>query len=99
MNVRLANIATVATLLCSVHVSEAAAQATEPRITVQTTGSTTTLFSVSAVNDHVVWTSGGNGTVLRTLDGGTTWEKKSVPGGERLAFSHTCRISPLPRTP
>lgn len=57
-----------------------------PRITVQNTGVTGTLFAVSAVNAYVVWASGTGGAVLRTKDGGATWEKRPVPGGERLGF-------------
>jgi len=70
-----------------------AAAITAPRIAVQTTGATTTLFSVSAVNDKVVWASGGNGTVIRTRDGGTTWEKKPVVGGEKLGFRDVHALS------
>ncbi|MBC8089284.1 MAG: oxidoreductase [Phycisphaerae bacterium] len=57
-----------------------------PRVTTQKTGVTGTLFAVSAVNDKTVWASGSGGVVLRTLDGGTTWERKAVPGAERLQF-------------
>ena len=64
-----------------------------PRIEVQTTGATTTLFSVSAVNNKVVWASGGNGTIIRTRDGGTTWERKPVVGGEKLGFRDVHALS------
>jgi photosystem II stability/assembly factor-like uncharacterized protein len=41
---------------------------------------------VSAVSDRVVWTSGTTGTVLRTGDGGTTWQKFAIAGAEKLDF-------------
>lgn len=34
----------------------------------------------------VVWASGSNGVVLRSLDEGKTWKKLHVPGGEELDF-------------
>lgn len=88
-----------ATIACAVmsiscaSTPHSAAPAAAPRITVQNTGATTTLFSVSAVNQSVVWASGGNGIVIRTLDGGTTWERKPVVGGERLGFRDVHAIS------
>jgi len=33
---------------------------------------------VSAVNERVAWASGGGATVLRTVDGGATWQKLNV---------------------
>jgi subtilisin family serine protease/photosystem II stability/assembly factor-like uncharacterized protein len=44
----------------------------------QTSPTQTTLFSVRAVSQNVVWAGGGNGSgtapvVVRTTDGGTTW--------------------------
>jgi cell wall-associated NlpC family hydrolase/photosystem II stability/assembly factor-like uncharacterized protein len=47
---------------------------------VQTSGTTAGLRGVSAVDDRTAWASGSNGTVLRTLDGGTTWALIPVPG-------------------
>ena len=40
----------------------------------------------SRVDEHVAWASGRNGTVLRTIDGGATWEVHVIPGAETLAF-------------
>ena len=57
-----------------------------PRITTQITGATGTIFAVHAVSANVVWAAGTGGTVLRTRDGGATWEKRPVMGGERLGF-------------
>jgi photosystem II stability/assembly factor-like uncharacterized protein len=44
----------------------------------QTSGVTARLRGISAVNEQVAWASGANSTVLRTNDGGATWQKLSV---------------------
>ena len=54
--------------------------------TVQTSGVTSSLRGVSAVDDRTAWASGSNGTVLRTLDGGATWSVIPVPGAETTDF-------------
>jgi photosystem II stability/assembly factor-like uncharacterized protein len=49
--------------------------------------STTASFrGLSVVNANVVWTSGTEGTVIRTVDNGKTWSIMPVPGGEKLDF-------------
>jgi photosystem II stability/assembly factor-like uncharacterized protein len=50
------------------------------------TGVVARLRGVSAVSDQVAWASGTNGTVLRTSDGGTTWQKLAIGGAEKLDF-------------
>jgi photosystem II stability/assembly factor-like uncharacterized protein len=40
---------------------------------------------VSAVSDRVAWTSGSGSTLLRTTDGGVSWQKLSVTD-DRLDF-------------
>jgi photosystem II stability/assembly factor-like uncharacterized protein len=57
-----------------------------PVVTEQTSGTTALLQAVAAVNEQVAWVSGHKGTVLRTRDGGTTWELKPVPGAETMEF-------------
>src|SRR5262245_32374288 len=57
-----------------------------PIWTPQTSGVPGRLRGVSAVNDRVVWASGANGTILRTADGGRTWQKLTVAGAEALDF-------------
>ncbi len=52
----------------------------------QPQGSPTTLRGVSAVNDRVAWASGNKGTVIRTIDGGTTWTSLPVAGADALDF-------------
>jgi photosystem II stability/assembly factor-like uncharacterized protein len=50
------------------------------------TGITARLRGISAVNERVVWASGANGTVIRTSDGGQTWQTLKIPGSEKLDF-------------
>ena len=49
-------------------------------------GVTVTFRGVSAVSADVVWVSGSRGTVLRTLDGGETWQNVSPKGMNTLDF-------------
>ena len=54
-----------------------------------TTQSSTTaadLHGISAVSSRVAWASGTRGTVLRTIDAGTTWHADTVPGAAALDF-------------
>lgn len=52
----------------------------------QASGVTARLRGASAVSERVAWASGANGTVVRTVDGGATWQARPVPGAERLDF-------------
>ena len=61
--------------------------------TEQVSGTTALLIAVSAVNDTVVWVSGAQGTWLRTLDGGTTWQGGRVPGADSLQFRDVHAVS------
>jgi len=49
---------------------------------IQTSGVTTRLRGVSVVSDRVAWMSGSESTVLRTADGGATWQKLTVTTDE-----------------
>jgi photosystem II stability/assembly factor-like uncharacterized protein len=49
-------------------------------------GVTTRLRGVSAVSDRVAWASGADGTIVRTADGGATWQTSAVPNAEKLDF-------------
>jgi photosystem II stability/assembly factor-like uncharacterized protein len=51
---------------------------TPPQWTPQTSGVTARLRGVSAVSDRVAWASGSASAVLRTADGGATWQKLTV---------------------
>ena len=44
----------------------------------QASGVNVRLRGVSAVSERVAWASGGSSTVLRTVDGGQTWQKLNV---------------------
>ena len=49
-----------------------------PHWTLQKSGVTSRLRGVSAVSGQVAWASGSASTVLRTADGGATWQKLTV---------------------
>jgi photosystem II stability/assembly factor-like uncharacterized protein len=70
---------TLACLALTGIVATAAAQWTP-----QSSGVTVRLRGVSAVSNTVAWASGQNGTVLRTVDGGLTWQALTIPGAEKL---------------
>ena len=40
---------------------------------------TASFRGLSVVNDKVIWASGTRGTVIRSVDGGTTWSVDSIP--------------------
>ena len=51
---------------------------TAPHWTIQTSGVNARLRGVSAVNERIAWASGADSTVLRTTDGGATWQRVKV---------------------
>ena len=55
-------------------------------ITTLTSGNKTSLRGLSVVNDAVVWASGSNGTVARSVDGGKTFQWLTVKGFEQRDF-------------
>jgi photosystem II stability/assembly factor-like uncharacterized protein len=50
------------------------------------TGSSSHFRGLAAVSRKVAWVSGYDGVVLRTTDGGRTWQDVSVPGAQTLQF-------------
>lgn len=46
---------------------------------VQSSGTTVELYSVSAVNENVAWACGAGGVVIRTTNGGQTWQAVTSP--------------------
>ena len=50
------------------------------------TGVDARLRGISAVNDRVILASGANGVIVRTSDGGTTWQRLTVPDSGKLDF-------------
>jgi photosystem II stability/assembly factor-like uncharacterized protein len=71
----------------------AGAGAGAPRWVEQPSGTRASLRGVSAVSDRVAWASGSAGTVLRTVDGGATWRRDSVPGASALDFRDVHAVS------
>lgn len=51
----------------------------------QPSGVTARLRGLSAVSARVAWASGG-GAILRTMDGGGTWQARPIPGTAALDF-------------
>jgi photosystem II stability/assembly factor-like uncharacterized protein len=64
-----------------------------PAWTDQPSGVTARLRGVSAVGDRVAWASGSGGAVLRTSDGGATWQSMNIPGAEKLDFRDIDAVS------
>ncbi|MCX6152165.1 MAG: T9SS type A sorting domain-containing protein [Ignavibacteriales bacterium] len=62
--------------------------------TEQTSGVTTTLQLIVAVDDNVLWACGSSGVVLLTTDGGTTWVKKTPTDATVTNYS----VAPLDAT-
>jgi len=52
----------------------------------QESGSTASLRGLSVVDENTAWASGANGTVLRTDNGGNSWQDVSVPGADSIDF-------------
>ena len=52
----------------------------------QNVNTTANFRGLSVVNEKVVWASGTGGTVIKTADGGRTWNVMTVPGAEKLDF-------------
>ncbi|MBX3241705.1 MAG: oxidoreductase [Chitinophagaceae bacterium] len=55
-------------------------------IQVLSDSATASLRGLSVVNDNIVWVSGSNGTVGRSIDGGETWKWMTVKGFEKVDF-------------
>jgi photosystem II stability/assembly factor-like uncharacterized protein len=67
--------------------------AASPGWTPQTSGVNARLRGVSAVSDRVIWASGANGTILRTSDGGRTWQQLTIPDTNELDFRDIDAVS------
>jgi len=64
-----------------------------PTVTEQVSGTTALLQAVAPVNEQVAWVSGHKGTALRTVNGGSTWEVRPVPGAETMEFRDVHAVS------
>jgi photosystem II stability/assembly factor-like uncharacterized protein len=71
----------------------AAVLAAAPAWTPQPSGVTARFRGISAVNERVAWASGSDGTVVRTADGGATWQRLMIPGSEKLDFRDIDAVS------
>jgi photosystem II stability/assembly factor-like uncharacterized protein len=71
---------------CVVRGASSAAGQAVPRITPQRSGATVVLQAVSAPDARTAWVTGHGGVVLRTTDGGATWQRRPVPDADSLQF-------------
>lgn len=46
----------------------------------------TSIRGISVVDENVIWLSGAKGTVLKSIDGGTSWEQLMSPDQDSLDF-------------
>jgi photosystem II stability/assembly factor-like uncharacterized protein len=54
---------------------------------IQESHTTAGLRGIHAVTSSIAWASGTDGTILRTTDGGSLWQKCAIPpGGEKVDF-------------
>ena len=67
--------------------------AQQPTLAEQTSGVTAVLQAISPVNDSIVWVTGHAGVILRTENGGHTWERLAAPGGDSLQFRDAYAVS------
>jgi photosystem II stability/assembly factor-like uncharacterized protein len=51
-----------------------------------TTGTKTSIRGLSVVNDNILWVSGSNGKVGKSIDGGKSWDWMTVKGFEKTDF-------------
>jgi len=52
----------------------------------QDVSATADFRGLDVVNENIIWASGIKGTVVRTTDGGKTWDVFNVPDAEKLDF-------------
>jgi photosystem II stability/assembly factor-like uncharacterized protein len=57
------------------------------RVEPQSSGVTARLRGVSAISSSVAWASGDGGTILRTVDGGRTWQRVLFQQPRALIFA------------
>ena len=60
--------------------------AQSPSIEILTSGTKTSLRGLSVVNDNIVWVSGSNGMVGKSVNGGKNWKWMTVRGFEKTEF-------------
>lgn len=57
-----------------------------PAVRALDSGTTTVLQAVSPVSEAVAWVGGHEGTILRTLDGGESWDRRPSPAADSPQF-------------
>lgn len=72
----------IQTLLLMICINNIQAQS----IRILTSGTNTSIRGLSAPTDRVVWASGSNGQVGRSVDAGEHWTWRQVPGFEKTDF-------------
>lgn len=60
--------------------------AQQPAIKILESGKRVSIRGLSVVNDNIIWASGSNGSVARSIDGGNTFIWMQVPGYEKNDF-------------
>ena len=55
-------------------------------VSILTSGTKTSIRGLSVVNDKVIWASGSNGMIARSVDSGNTWKWLLVKGFEKTDF-------------
>jgi hypothetical protein len=76
-------IFTLITFLCF---TGSQAQVKQPTVKLLTSGTKTSIRGLSVVDDEIVWVSGSNGTIGKSIDGGKTWQWMIVKGFEKNDF-------------
>ena len=61
-------------------------QAPQPEVQLLTSGTATSLRGLSVVNNNVVWVSGSNGMVGKSMNGGKNWNWMTIKGFEKTEF-------------
>jgi photosystem II stability/assembly factor-like uncharacterized protein len=75
------------TILCLLAgVMTATAQEGKPSVKMMSENTKTSIRGLSVVDDEVVWVSGSNGMVGRSMDGGQNWKWITVKGFEKSDF-------------
>ena len=57
-----------------------------PEVEMLTSGTKTSLRGLSVVNDNIIWVSGSNGMVGRSVNAGKNWNWMTVNGFEKIEF-------------
>ncbi|GAB5515929.1 WD40/YVTN/BNR-like repeat-containing protein [Rhodopirellula baltica] len=60
---------------------------------VSETGTNVSLRGLSAVDDDVIWASGAEANVIRSIDGGETWQPRGPANFDGLEFRCVCAFS------